>query len=49
MWEKIPKFWRILKPYFTEWWAKELASVPHRDNYYERDLRYNAKVFGSCG
>ncbi|HEW97591.1 MAG: hypothetical protein DRR16_04910 [Candidatus Parabeggiatoa sp. nov. 3] len=21
---------------FSEWWAKELASVPHRDNYSER-------------
>jgi hypothetical protein len=25
---------------FSEWWAKELASVPHRDNDSERDLRF---------
>jgi hypothetical protein len=25
---------------FSEWWAKELATVPHYDNDSERDLRF---------
>lgn len=25
---------------FSEWWAKQLATMPHREDYPERDLRF---------